>query len=71
MLMLILISDVNKDFSPRTRTRTWVPRTRTRTRTTGFEYKDQDKDNNSDTDTFLLCCTLWFVERGRKLLSVT
>jgi len=24
-------SDVNKDFSPRTRTRTWVPRTRTRT----------------------------------------
>ena len=28
-----LDSDVNKDFSPRTRTRTWVPRTRTRTRT--------------------------------------
>ena len=26
-------SDVNKDFSPRTRTRTWVPRTGTRTRT--------------------------------------
>jgi len=40
----VLLSDVNKNFSPRTRTRTWVPRTRIST--SHFTLKDQDKDQD-------------------------